>query len=172
MERFEMTTALLSAHHPSRARIRFSRLFARAASNTSGAAAIEFGLVVPILALMVTAAIDIGLGVNYKLQVEDAAQAGAAWAIRNGFDVNAISSAVTGATGSSMISASPAPVQFCGCATGSSVSSATCGTTCPGGAQAATYVNVFAQRTYNTILSYPALPSGYNLTAQSTARLQ
>lgn len=167
-----MTTASPLIHRASRARGRLRRFFAPVAGDTSGAAAIEFGVVVPMLALMVTAVIDIGFGVHYKLQVEDAAQAGAAWAIRNGFDANAISSAVTGATGSSMISASPAPVQFCGCATGSSISSATCGTPCPGGAQAGTYVNVSAQMTYNTILSYPVLPSSYNLTAQSTARLQ
>jgi hypothetical protein len=96
----------------------------------------------------------------------------AEWAIRNGFDANAISNAVTNAINSSMISASPAPVQFCGCATGSSVTSATCGAPCPGGGQAGTYVTVSAQMTYNTILSYPVLPSSYNFTAQATARLQ
>ena len=46
------------------------------------------------------------------------------------------------------------------------------GTTCPGGALAATYVTVSAQMTYNTTLNYPALPSSYNFTAQSTARLK
>lgn len=163
-----MTTARFRA----RPRGSFRRFLARAAGDTSGAAAIEFGVAVPMLALMVTAVIDLGLGVYHKMQVEDAAQAGTEWAIRNGFDANAIVSAVTSATSSSEISASPAPVQFCGCATGSSISSATCGTTCPGGALAATYVTVSAQMTYNTTLNYPALPSSYNFTAQSTARLK
>ncbi len=167
-----MTTARFTAHRASQARGGFRRFLARARGNTSGAAAIEFGVVVPMLALMVTAVVDIGLGVYYKMQVEDAAQAGAEWAIRNGFDATAISNAVTYATNSTKISASPAPVQFCGCATGSSVSSATCGTPCPGGAMAGTYVTVSAQMTYNTILSYPVMPSNYNFTAQSTARLQ
>lgn len=167
-----MTTARSPAHGPFRVRSMFRRFLARAAGNTSGAAAIEFGVVVPMLALMVTAVIDIGFGVYYKMQVEDAAQAGTEWAIRNGFDANAISNAVLSATNASKISASPAPTTFCGCANGSSVSSANCGTTCPGGAQAGTYVTVSAQMTYNTILSYPALPSNYNFTAQSTARLQ
>jgi hypothetical protein len=125
---------------------------------------------------MVTCVIDLGLGIYYKMQVEDAAQIGAQWAMKNGFDPNNtsnISNAVTSATNASpAISASPAPFQFCGCATGSSVSTATCGATCPGGAQAGTYVTVSAQRTYNTILSYPIFPSSYNFTAQATVRLQ
>ena len=144
----------------------------RAAGNTGGAAAIEFGVVVPMLALMVTAVIDIGLGVHAKMQLEDAAQAGIEWAIRNGFDANKISSAVTSATNNSNITATPAPVQFCGCANGASVASATCGAPCPGGATAGTYVTVSAQTTYNTMMNYPAVPSTYNFAMQSTARLQ
>ena len=149
----------------------FRRFFTRAARNTSGAAAIEFGIIVPILSLMVIAIADIGFGVYRKMQVEDAAQAGAEWAIRNGFDSNGISNAVTSATSAS-IAASPAPQQFCGCATGASVNSATCGTPCPGGAMAGTYATVSAQLTYNTTLNYVVVPSNYNFSAQSTVRLQ
>ncbi len=141
-------------------------------SDTSGAAAVEFSMLVPLLALMVTAVIDLGFGIYYKMQVEDAAQAGAEWAMKNGFDASAISTAVTAATNSSAVSASPAPTTFCGCATSSSVTTATCGSTCTGGAQAGTYASVSAQRTYSTILSYPLFPSSYNFTATATARLQ
>jgi Flp pilus assembly protein TadG len=148
------------------------RNFVRAGGDTSGAAAIEFGIVVPLLALLVTGVIDLGFGIYYKMRVEDAAQVGAEWAMRNGFDANKISTAVTSATNSSAISASPAPTTFCGCATGNSVSTATCGTTCTGGAQAGTYATASAQMTYNTILSYPIFPSSYNFTATATTRLQ
>ena len=167
-----MTTVGSSEHRGSPARSLLPRFFARAAGSTSGAAAIEFGIVVPLLALMVTCVIDLGFGIYYKMQVEDAAQIGAQWAMKNPFDATMISNAVTSATNASAITASPAPFQFCGCATGSSVSTATCGATCPGGAQAGTYATVSAQRTYNTILSYPILPSSYNFTAQATLRLQ
>ena len=160
------------ALHSSPACGRLRRLFVRAAGNTSGAAAIEFGVIVPMLALMVTAVIDLGLAIHSKMQLEDAAQAGVEWAIRNGFDANAISTAVSSATNSSKITASPAPVQYCGCASGSSISSATCGTPCPDGARAGTYVTVSAQVTYNTTLNYPMVSSTYNFATQSTARLQ
>lgn len=161
-----------SAHRPSQARGAFRAFVVRSAENSSGAAAIEFGVVVPMLALMVTAVIDLGLGIYSKMQLEDAAQAGVEWAIRNGFDASAISTAVTNATNSSKITASPPPVQYCGCASSSSITSATCGTTCPDGAQAGTYVTVSAQATYNTTLNYPMVPSTYNFATQSTARLQ
>src|ERR1700756_2346653 len=95
------------------------RLFDRAASNTSGAVAVEFGFLIPVLALMVISVIDIGFGVYRKMQVEDAAQAGVQFAIAHGFDANAISTAVPSATNPPAITASPPPVTFCGCATGS-----------------------------------------------------
>jgi len=142
-----MTTVGSSEHRGSPARSLLPRFFARAAGSTSGAAAIEFGIVVPLLALVVPCVIDLGFGIYYKMQVEDAAQIGAQWAIKNGFDatnISYISYAVTHATNASGISASPAPFEFCGCATGSSVSTATCGATCPGGDQAGTYATVSA----------------------------
>ena len=148
------------------------RFFTRAASNTSGAVAVEFGFMVPVFALMVVSVIDIGLGVYRKMQVENAAQAGVQYAIAHGFDVDAISNAVTSATNSSAIAASPLPVTFCGCATGSGITTVSCGTTCPGGALAATYTTVSAQATYGTILNYQVVPYTYTYSKQSTARLQ
>jgi Flp pilus assembly protein TadG len=131
----------------------------------------EFAVVAPVLTVMVISIGDIGLGVYRKMQVEDAAQAGAEWAIRNGFDSTAISNAVAAATNAS-VAASPAPVQFCGCATGSSVSQVSCGTPCSGGALAGTYATVSAQLTYNTTLNYVVFPTSYNFGAQATVRLQ
>jgi Flp pilus assembly protein TadG len=167
-----MTTANASPHRPSRARSMLRRFLSRAASDTSGVAAIEFAIIVPLLVMMVVATAEIGMGFYRKMQVEDAVQAGAEWAIRNGFDANAMSSAVTSATSAPAISASPAPVQFCGCASGSSIMTVSCGTICSGGVQAGTYTTVSAQMTYNTILPYRFVPSAYNFSSQSTVRLQ
>jgi Flp pilus assembly protein TadG len=148
------------------------RFFTRAADDTSGVAAVELSIIAPLLTLMMISVTDIGLGVYRKMQVEDAAQVGAQYAMRNGFDANAISNAVASATNSSAITASPAPVKFCGCATSSGVSTVSCGATCPGGAVAATYTTVSAQATYSTILNYQVVPQNYNFSAQSTVRLQ
>lgn len=148
------------------------RFVTRVTSDTTGVAAIEFAMVVPLMILMVVAAADIGMGYYTKMQVEDSTQVGAEWAMKNGFDAVAISNAVTSATNASGINVSPSPVQFCGCANGSSISTATCGSTCPGGALSGTYLTVSAQKTYSTIINYGFFPSSYNFTSQSTVRLQ
>jgi Flp pilus assembly protein TadG len=148
------------------------RFIMRAARDTAGAAAIEFGIIVPVLTLMVIAVTDLGTGIYRRMQVEDAAQAAAQYAIRNGFDATAISNAVASATNNSAITASPAPLQFCGCASATSISTVSCGTTCPSGAKAGTYATVSAQVTYNTTLNYGVAPRSYTFNAQSTVRLQ
>lgn len=137
-----------------------------------GVAAIEFAIMVPILSLMVVSVTDIGLAVYRKMQVEDAAQAGAQYAILHGFDTNGISSAVTSATNSTAMTASPGPVQFYGCPTSTGVSVVSAGTVCTGGAQAGTYATVSAQATYNTLINYQIVAATYTYNAQSTTRLQ
>jgi len=157
-----MTTA--SSHA-----FRLYRCLLRANRDKSGIAAVEFGVVVPMLALMVLAVSDIGLGFARKMQVENVVQLGASYAVVRGFDASAISAIVTG---DSSISASPAPALYCGCATGSGISGVACGSTCSNGAMAGTYASISAQATYNTNLNYQVVPSTYTFTAQSTVRLR
>ena len=131
----------------------------------------EFGLLVPFLGLSLLATTDLGLALYRKMQVEDAAQAGAQYAIAHGFDAAAVTNAVASATGSSAISATPAPIHFCGCPTGSGITTATCGSVCSGGANAGTYTTVYAQGSYSTILDYQIV-STYTMNSQATVRLQ
>uniref|UniRef100_A0A974A5W6 Pilus assembly protein n=1 Tax=Bradyrhizobium septentrionale TaxID=1404411 RepID=A0A974A5W6_9BRAD len=137
-----------------------------------GVAAIEFGIMIPVLSLMVVSVTDIGLALFHKMQVENAAQAGAQYAIVRGFDTTGVSNAVTAATNSTAITASPKPIQFCGCPTSAGVSTVSCGAVCPSGAQAGTYAMVSAQGTYNTLINYQIVATTYTYSAQSTARLQ
>lgn len=140
--------------------------------DTGGAAAIEFGFMIPLFSLMVVSVTDIGLAVYRKMQVENAAQAGAQYAIARGFSQAGISNAVTGATNSSAVSASPEPGQFCGCPANIGVSTVSCGTVCAGGAVAGTYAKVSAQATYHTLINYQIVGNIYVVSAQSTVRLQ
>ena len=137
-----------------------------------GVAAIEFGVMIPLLTLMVVSVTDIGLALFHKMQVENAAQAGAQYAIVRGFDTTGVSNAVTAATNSTAITASPQPIQFCGCPTSAGVSTVSCGAVCPSGAQAGTYAMVSAQGTYYTLINYQIVATSYTYNAQSTARLQ
>jgi Flp pilus assembly protein TadG len=148
------------------------RHFTRAVKDTTGAAAVEFGFMIPIFGLMLISVTDIGLSAYRKMQVEAAAQVGAQYAIVNGFDESAISTAVTRATNATAITATPSPTKYCGCSTVSSIGTVSCGTTCPGGAIAGTYTTVSAQASYSTIMDYGVVPATYTFNAQSTVRLQ
>jgi Flp pilus assembly protein TadG len=148
------------------------REYCKFARAQGGAAAIEFAILGAVLCLLVVAVSDLGLGFYSNMQVQNSAQAGAEYAAVHGFSSSAISSAVTSATSISGISASPAPQQFCGCVSGTNISTVTCGTTCPDGMTAGTYVSVSAARTYSTLVSYPGFPAVYNQSATSTVRVQ
>jgi Flp pilus assembly protein TadG len=136
-----------------------------------GGAAVEFSVAAPVLAIIFVPLIDIGMAVYQQMQVQDAAQAGAQYAMVHGWNSGAIQTAVTSATPLS-VSAAPAPSKTCGCPDSSSVSPAACGSTCADGRNAGTYVTVGAQATYTPLLPYPTMGNSVTLSAQATARIQ
>ena len=137
-----------------------------------GVAAVEFALATPLLATMLTVLVDFGFGFYEKMQVYDAAQAGAQYALLYGWNQTNIQNAVTGATTLSGLTATPAPTQSCGCPSGTAVTAATCGTNCANGLAAGTYVTVNAQATYTPLISYAVMGSSVTLSAQSMVRIQ
>ena len=141
-------------------------------NDAGGVSAIEFGIMAPTLVMMTICAVDLGMGIYRNMQVQNAAQAGAQYAMAHVFDANQIASVVSNATGLSGISASPPPVQYCGCATSAGIANIACGSTCPAGAVYGNYVQVSTQGTYNTILPYPLIANSFTLTAQSNVRVQ
>ena len=142
------------------------------AKDQGGIAAIEFAILGAVLCLMVVAVGDLGLGFYSYMQVQNSAQAGAQYAAVHGFNSTAVSNAVTSATSVSGITASPAPQQFCGCASGAAVAPATCGTICADGMSAGTYVSAGAVRDYAPLISWPGFAASYHQTATSTVRIQ
>src|SRR5690349_23032681 len=76
-----------------------------------GGALVEFAVTGPALVLMMVCAGDLGLGIYRHMQVQNAAQLGAQYAVAHGFDATAISAAVSAAS-SFPLSASPAPSQY------------------------------------------------------------
>jgi Flp pilus assembly protein TadG len=136
-----------------------------------GTAAIEFALMIPLLLTLMMGVVDLGFAIYTGMQVYSAAEAGALYAARNGWDSAGISSAVTGATGTSGITATPAPTHFCGCPTASGVVTWTCGTNCASGSTAGQYARINASLAYSTILPYAALGLPSTFTAKSVVRL-
>jgi Flp pilus assembly protein TadG len=141
-------------------------------SANAGSAAIEFGLMMPVLLVLLAGLVEIGFAVREAMQVQAAAEAGAGYAIKNGWDSVAISNAVVNATGATGISASPAPVQFCGCPGAGGVTAVLCTVKCTGGATPGVYVQVNASQPHSAILANLGLPIPAKLTAHATVRLQ
>lgn len=140
-----------------------------------GAAAIEFAIIGGVFSAVMVVSGDLGLAYYANMQVQTSAQVGAQYAVVNGkkaFDATAISNAVVSATSTTGISATPAPVQFCGCPSGTTLSSVTCGTLCPDGLGAGTYVKVSASRVHTVVVPYPWLPASFAQTATSTVRIK
>ena len=140
-----------------------------------GTAAIEFAIMGGVFSAVVVVSGDLGLAYYANMQVQTSAQVGAQYAVNHGFstfDATAISDAVISATSTTGISATPAPVQFCGCPSGTTLSTAVCGTTCADGTGAGTYVRVTASRTHTVVVPYPWLPASYAQSATSTVRIK
>jgi Flp pilus assembly protein TadG len=155
------------------ARQRSLRRFVKGCEEgVSGAAAVEFAIIVPVLLVLLVFTIDLSIGFYRKMQVQNAAQAGAQYAAVHGFDATSVSIAILSATSFSGIAASPAPSQFCGCPTSTGVTTTTCGSSCASGSAPGTYVRASTVGSYNTVFSYPGIPKPFNFIGQATVRLQ
>ncbi len=145
----------------------------RLAVETEGAALVEITILAPILLLMVVGTMDLGLGIYRKTQVEHAAQAGAQYAIVNGFPSSCTSSpstcpislAVQNATTLAVTPSINPP--FCSCPS-TLPTHVTCNSTCSDLTTAGHYVTVSATATYTTVAPYRFFPSSFNLAAQAT----
>jgi Flp pilus assembly protein TadG len=147
------------------------------ADGLSGAALVEFAVLAPIMVALAVYTIDFGLLALNKMEVQNAAQAGAQYTIgQTSYDSAKIASAVTNATRFTAIS--PSSSEFCGCpsaTTGVAFCAATCSacTACAAGVQGH-YVTVTATPTtaYTPLAPFGVMSGTFNLTAKSTVRIR
>jgi Flp pilus assembly protein TadG len=145
-----------------------------------GVSSIEFALTAPLMLILLMPVVDLGMGFYRQMQVTDAAEAGAQYALTNGAaiianfagSVSTIESKVTNATTLSGLTATPAPSESCGCPGSTGVVAATCNSTCSDGKTAGTYVTISASANYTPILRYSIFGTPSTLTASSMVRLQ
>ncbi len=146
--------------------------FGGGVEGARGIAAIEFAILAPTLALMLICTADLSLGIYRKMRVQNAAQFGAEYAAAHGFNATSITNAVSTAGNVPGLSVTPAPVQFCGCASMTGVVSHDCSNPCDDGSALGTYVTVSTQGGYSTILPYPIIPNSFTFATQATVRIQ
>ncbi len=139
-------------------------------SDKDGAAALEFGLFIPVLAIFITGIVELGFSLYQAGRVYDANEAGLIYASQNGWNASGISNAIVTATGFPGIAASPAPVQFCGCPAASGISAVSCTSTCSSGNAPSQYIQVNALLTRQSIVSFPGLGLPSTLSATGIIR--
>ena len=156
------------------------RRFLVGEDGTEGAALVEFTIFAPLLVVMSIYTMDFGLYFFNNLEIQNAAQAGAQWAIANrNYNSSDIATAAKNATNFTAVTVNSS--QFCGCSRDSSgnpvvtpitpsacIPDSTCNTT----GLVGTYVTVSAtpRTAYQSFAPYGLVPSTYNLTGTSTVR--
>jgi len=131
---------------------------------TDGLGAVEFGFIAPVLLVLILGILDFGMAFWEQMQISNAADAGAQWAMSNTFNATSITSITQHATNLSSVQVDPAPQQVCGCPrtggtgvdTGYGTAPSSC-TTCPDGTAAKTYVVVNTRICYSTFFTWPGL---------------
>jgi Flp pilus assembly protein TadG len=147
-------------------------------TGESGAALVEFTVFAPMLVAIAVYTMDFGLLHYAKMEVQNAAQAGAEYAIvNNGYDplnIAPILSAVTGAT--KFTAVTPAVSQFCGCPTATALTkcSDSCDTCTTCVSTKGHYVTVTATPTtsYTPLIRFGVMASSYDISAKSTVRIR
>jgi Flp pilus assembly protein TadG len=166
--------------------------------GTAGSVLVEATIFVPMLVVMSIYVADFGLLFYNKMEVQNAAQAGAQWAMANhtyapysatsSGTQRSIESAVQNA--SSLTGFTYTPREICGCSqdssgnlvvtTMSAVALVACTPNSPcngssigsGSGVAGLYVQVTATKSYNSFVPYGLILSNYTSSATSTARIQ
>jgi Flp pilus assembly protein TadG len=138
-------------------------------ADRRGVAAVEFALIAPALCLLVAGLIDGSRLIVQTMQVKAAAQAGADYARKNGWDAAGISNAVTSAT-SITVTVSPAPVQTTACVSGMTIAP-TAGGACAAGGAPGNFITVAAQAPFSPIMPWPGLSQPAAVSAQAVVRL-
>jgi Flp pilus assembly protein TadG len=134
-------------------------------ADDSGSAALELGLIAPILVLLLAGVVEVGHGAYEAMQAQSAVEAGMTYAANNDWDAIAIANAVVGASGASNLTADPAPTQFCGCPDAAGITTVSCSATCASGQSPGSYVQINAAIKHTVILSLLSMPSSFNATA-------
>lgn len=148
----------------------------------SGSVAIEFGFSLLFLFPLVVGTVELGMAVYQTMQVNAAVEAGALYALANGWDTTGITSAVQNAFGATPtdqvtgVTASPAPTHYCGCPNGSNVVNMgtvpPCTANCTNGNPQREYIEISAALTRTSVIPNSGMVLPATLRAKSVIRVK
>lgn len=145
-------------------------LFAQLRGDRSGAAATEFALLFPLLALLLAGIIDFSRLISQRMQVQAAAQAGADYAIRHGWNGPAIAGTIA-RTSPNAIAADPAPRLVSACLSGTEIVE-TVTATCSSGLFTGKYVLATARASFTPLMPWPGLVVPDTIVGTALTRVQ
>ena len=139
--------------------------------NSRGVAAIEFAIVASLLFIPFLAGVEVGYTAFQAMQVQSAVEAGALYALQNGFDATEIGRAVQNASAATDVKAVPAPSQFYGCPSSTGIAEILGTQKCADGTSPGTYVRVEASLTRTSLIANSGLGLPSTLSAKSVVRV-
>ena len=151
--------------------VRRSRLW----GSRRGVAAVEFGLVAPVLLAVFGGAADLGLGVWARSTLTEAVSQGAYYAFLTGSHVqaSAVQSLVQSVTGVSGITASVStPATYCASGNPMTLTATASTATCADGTTPGTYITISATYTMTSIIPAFTGLGNSQLQEATTVRLQ
>ncbi len=115
----------------------------------AGTAAVEFGLITPILLIIIMGIVDYGMAMFQKMELNGAVRSGAQLAMIDSGDEDAIKDAVVAASGNAITTTDVATTTFCECADETTI---VCGGTCGDGSSNRTFMTITATTTNEGII--------------------
>jgi Flp pilus assembly protein TadG len=140
-----------------------------------GTALVEMALVVPVLLLLVFGAVDFGRAYYVKIEVTNAAHAGAEYGSQYPKDTAGITTAAKQSASDLSNLTVPTIAYGCECSDGSSYSAncaatLTCASSSSRGTNVVNRVQVTATSVYTTLVPWRVIPSSFTLTSTATIR--
>lgn len=139
--------------------------------SRDGSAGVEFALLAPILLLLFAGLVDISRLISQTMQVRAAAQAGADWAQRNGWNAAGVQAAVVNATRLPSVAATPAPTLIRACVAAGQITPTT-GGACTAGGAPGEFVSVGATAPFKGVLPWPGVVLPDRLAASAMVRVR
>jgi len=134
-----------------------------------GSVAVEFALAVPILVLLLGGLADFGRAFYDRMALETAARGAVQYARQYPHDTAGIRLAALNAGRLPATITVDAPAPFCECPDGTPNE---CSTACPSGEAVLRFLSVTVREDFQTLFSYPGIPSPLPLVGAAVIRVQ
>lgn len=137
--------------------------------SESGAAAVEFSFIAPILLLLMVGLMDMGMYIRDRMKLEQISRAAVDYIMQGGQEDNIQTDVLTYYDSENAESYTITPERVCTCSDGATQDCSAM--SCSHGDYSRQYVQVTVDRTFTTLFPYPGIPREMSLSGYSRMRL-